>query len=95
MVNADQPLWLIGLTEMTRTLGLELLESILASFPEAFLRHPEFRFLLKERVCPLVIKLFSPNARQAPDRPFFPISMRLVRVVSVLIHRFYATLVSA
>ncbi|KAM7282607.1 hypothetical protein ISCGN_002753 [Ixodes scapularis] len=94
MVNADQPLWLIGLTEMTRTLGLELLESILASFPEAFLRHPEFRFLLKERVCPLVIKLFSPNARQAPDRPFFPISMRLVRVVSVLIHRFYATLVA-
>ncbi|XP_042142763.1 protein MON2 homolog isoform X1 [Ixodes scapularis] len=94
MVNADQPLWLIGLTEMTRTLGLELLESILASFPEAFLRHPEFRFLLKERVCPLVIKLFSPNARQAPDRPFFPISMRLVRVVSVLIHRFYATLVT-
>ncbi|XP_075525556.1 mon2 homolog, regulator of endosome-to-Golgi trafficking isoform X1 [Dermacentor variabilis] len=94
MVNADQPLWLVGLTEMTRTLGLELVESILASFPEAFLRHPEFRFLLKERVCPLVIKLFSPNARQAPDRPFFPISMRLVRVVSVLIHRFYATLVT-
>ncbi|KAL3172769.1 hypothetical protein MRX96_012808 [Rhipicephalus microplus] len=94
MVNADQPLWLVGLTEMTRTLGLELVESILASFPEAFLRHPEFRFLLKERVCPLVIKLFSPNARQAPDRPFFPISMRLVRVVSVLIHRFYGTLVT-
>ncbi|KAH9363344.1 hypothetical protein HPB48_006450 [Haemaphysalis longicornis] len=98
MVNADQPLWLVGLTEMTRTLGLELVESILASFPEAFLRHPEFRFLLKERVCPLVIKLFSPNAQRqaapAPDRPFFPISMRLVRVVSVLIHRFYATLVT-
>ncbi|KAL1441053.1 hypothetical protein MTO96_008804 [Rhipicephalus appendiculatus] len=71
MVNADQPLWLVGLTEMTRTLGLELVESILASFPEAFLRHPE-----------------------PPDRPFFPISMRLVRVVSVLIHRFYGTLVT-
>lgn len=94
MVNADQPLWLVGLTEMTRTLGLELVESILSQFPEAFLRHPEFRFLLKERVCPLVIKLFSPNVRQAPDRPSFPISMRLVRVVSVLVHRFYATLVT-
>uniref|UniRef100_A0A2R5LCA4 Protein MON2 homolog n=2 Tax=Ornithodoros turicata TaxID=34597 RepID=A0A2R5LCA4_9ACAR len=94
MVNADQPLWLVGLTEMTRTLGLELLESILSGFPQVFVRHAEFGFLLKERVCRLLIKLFSPNARPAPDRPFFPISMRLIRMVSVLIHKFYTTLVT-
>ncbi|MPC75352.1 Protein MON2 [Portunus trituberculatus] len=36
LVNADQPLWLLGLTEMTRTFGLELLESVLTTFPTVF-----------------------------------------------------------
>ncbi|KAG1680890.1 Protein MON2 [Nymphon striatum] len=108
LVNADQPFWLIGLTEMTRTFGLELVESILVSFSSVFFNHPEFSFLLKERVCPLVIKLFSPNIKyrhqghihqplgqQVPaDKPYFPISMRLLRVVSVLIQNFYSLLIT-
>ncbi|XP_055928988.1 protein MON2 homolog isoform X2 [Argiope bruennichi] len=106
LVNADQPFWLIGLTEMTRTFGLELLESILSSFPEVFFKYSEFNFLLKERVCPLIIKLFSPNikyrqggqnagpAATASDKPYFPISMRLLRIVSVLIQRYYKMLVT-
>lgn len=36
LVNADQPYWLIGMTEMTRTFGLELMESVLTTFPEVF-----------------------------------------------------------
>jgi hypothetical protein len=32
LVNADQPFWLIGMTEMTRTFGLELLEAVLTAF---------------------------------------------------------------
>lgn len=32
LVNADQPYWLLGMTEMTRTFGLELLETVLTSF---------------------------------------------------------------
>ncbi|CAB1323433.1 unnamed protein product [Coregonus sp. 'balchen'] len=94
LVNADAPYWLVGMTEMTRTFGLELLES-----------HQEFSFLLKERVCPLVIKLFSPNIKfrqgsssassPAPvEKPYFPICMRLLRVVSVLIKHFYSLLVT-
>ncbi|KAG9328567.1 hypothetical protein JZ751_012971, partial [Albula glossodonta] len=63
LVNADAPYWLVGMTEMTRTFGLELLESVLNDFPGVFLQHQEFSFLLKERVCPLVIKLFSPNIK--------------------------------
>ncbi|XP_054718862.1 protein MON2 homolog [Uloborus diversus] len=106
LVNADQPFWLIGLTEMTRTFGLELLESILSSFPEVFLKHLEFNFLLKERVCPLIIKLFSPNIKyrqgvqasggppNTSDKPYFPISMRLLRIVSILIQRYYKMLVT-
>ncbi|TRY98843.1 hypothetical protein DNTS_027857 [Danionella cerebrum] len=101
LVNADAPYWLVGMTEMTRTFGLELLESVLNDFPQVFLQHQEFSFLLKERVCPLVIKLFSPNIKfrqgcgsaggsggssssPAPlEKPYFPICMRLLRVVSV------------
>uniref|UniRef100_A0A6I8QVV9 Protein MON2 homolog n=1 Tax=Xenopus tropicalis TaxID=8364 RepID=A0A6I8QVV9_XENTR len=105
LVNADAPYWLVGMTEMTRTFGLELLESVLNDFPQVFLQHQEFSFLLKERVCPLVIKLFSPNikfrqgsnsnASPAPvEKPYFPICMRLLRVVSVLIKQFYSLLVT-
>lgn len=36
LVNADQPYWLIGMTEMTRTFGLELLESVLTQFSSVF-----------------------------------------------------------
>jgi len=116
LVNADQPFWLQGLIEMTRTFGLELLESIFNSFSVIFFRHEEFSFFLKEKVCPLVIKLFSPNIKYKPhhaiiqsgqqpssqpsdnllssDKPFFPISTRLLRIVNVLVQNFYTTLVS-
>lgn len=36
LVNADQPYWLLGMTEMTRTFGLELLETVLTSFSTVF-----------------------------------------------------------
>lgn len=106
LVNADQPYWLLGMTEMTRTFGLELLETVLATFPSVFFKHPEFSFLLKERVCALVIKLFSPNIKYrsvvqtnpqqpvAHDKPYFPISMRLLRVVSILIQKYHRLLVT-
>ncbi|XP_066601178.1 protein MON2 homolog isoform X2 [Prorops nasuta] len=106
LVNADQPYWLINITEMTRTFGLELLESVLTNFSSVFFKHPEFSFLLKERVCALVIKLFSPNIKyrnsvpasiqQATplDKPYFPISMRLLRVVSILIQKYHFLLIT-
>lgn len=104
LVNADQPCWMIGMTEMTRIFGLELLELILTKFPQIFHQHPEFSFLLKERVCALVIKLFSPNIKyrcssnasfqNTPlDKPYFPISMRLCRVVEILVHHYQTLLV--
>ncbi|XP_063995099.1 protein MON2 homolog [Diachasmimorpha longicaudata] len=106
LVNADQPYWLIGITEMTRTFGLELLESVLTNFSSVFFNHPEFGFLLKERVCALVIKLFSPNIKyrnsvpasvqQATplDKPYFAISMRLLRVVSILVQKYHSLLIT-
>ena len=63
LVNADQPFWLTGLTEMTRTFGLELIELILSQYPAVFFKHEEFSYLLKGKICPLIIKLFSPNIK--------------------------------
>lgn len=109
LVNADSPHWLIGITEMTRTFGLELLETVLSGYQSIFEKHPEFTFLLKDRVCALVIRLFSPNIKHrqgAPpppsgtsttsiqEKPYFPISMRLLRVVSVLLKKYYSSLVT-
>ena len=37
LTNGDNPYWLQGMTTMTRTFGLELLESILRHYPKAFL----------------------------------------------------------
>lgn len=36
LVNTDRPYWLVGMTEMTRTFGLELLESVLSDFQPVF-----------------------------------------------------------
>lgn len=36
LVNAEQPYWLVGMTEMTRTFGLELLEAVLSNFSAVF-----------------------------------------------------------
>ncbi|CAF4441783.1 unnamed protein product, partial [Didymodactylos carnosus] len=63
LANGDQPVWLIGLTEITRTLILELIETILTHYTSIFYHHDEFRYLLKERVLPLIIKLFSPGMK--------------------------------
>jgi len=71
--------------------------------------HDPFKILLKERVCSLVIKLFSPNVKYRPhhhhedggggsggqgaqDRPYYPITSKLLRVVSILILEYHCIL---
>lgn len=44
LINAEPPCWLIGIQEMTRTLGLELLESVLAIYPSIFVKVCEYIF---------------------------------------------------
>uniref|UniRef100_A0A671NTW1 Protein MON2 homolog n=1 Tax=Sinocyclocheilus anshuiensis TaxID=1608454 RepID=A0A671NTW1_9TELE len=92
LVNADAPYWLVGMTEMTRTFGLELLESVLNDFPEVFLQHQEFSFLPN-----IKFRQGSSSSASSPapvEKPYFPICMRLLRVVSVLIKHFYSLLVT-
>uniref|UniRef100_A0A914S9H5 Mon2/Sec7/BIG1-like HUS domain-containing protein n=1 Tax=Parascaris equorum TaxID=6256 RepID=A0A914S9H5_PAREQ len=44
LINAEPPYWLIGIQEMTRTLGLELLESVLDIYPSIFVKVSEYIF---------------------------------------------------
>lgn len=108
LISAEQPIWLSGIMEMTRSFGLELLESILKKFTSIFKEHDEFKLLLKERVCSLVIKLFSPNTKYRntsmlsasssnngsglQDKPYYPITSKLLRVVSILILEYHQLL---
>ncbi|KAF9304722.1 hypothetical protein BGZ74_000788 [Mortierella antarctica] len=92
----------LRLGSISRTFGLELVESVLtnhfhlfkqARFNSASIKsvksttptHKEFASLLRERVCPLIIKNFS-------DKHDFPQTMRLMRVVYILIKQFHEIL---
>ncbi|KAF9574751.1 hypothetical protein EC968_005537 [Mortierella alpina] len=75
----------LKLSSISRTFGLELIESVLTNHFHLFKEHTEFASLLRERVCPLIIKNFS-------DKHDFPQTMRLMRVVYILIKQFHEIL---
>ncbi|KAI8052917.1 guanine nucleotide exchange factor in Golgi transport N-terminal-domain-containing protein [Syncephalis plumigaleata] len=60
----------------------ELLESILSSYESLFRAHASFLDLVREQLCPLIIRYFS-------DRNDFPKIMRLVRVINVLVRQYH------
>ncbi|RIA83990.1 hypothetical protein C1645_880206 [Glomus cerebriforme] len=85
LTNSENPVYL-KLHNLSRTFGLELIESILTNHYKLFKTHPEFCALLRERVCPLIIKNFS-------DKSDFPTIMRLMRVIHILLGQFSEILV--
>ncbi|EGD78983.1 hypothetical protein PTSG_01954 [Salpingoeca rosetta] len=92
LTNGDAPIWLQGLSDMTRTLGLELMESALISHPAVFCKHDPYASLIKQRVCSLVIKLSSPTISAPMTRataPLFPVAIRLLRLIHTLISAYH------
>ncbi|RUP49611.1 guanine nucleotide exchange factor in Golgi transport N-terminal-domain-containing protein, partial [Jimgerdemannia flammicorona] len=98
LTNGEHPVYL-RLNHLSRTFGLELIESVLTNHFKLFRKvggagaligaseqHTEFSSLLRERVCPLIIKNMS-------DKHDFPQTMRLTRVVYILIKQFNEILV--
>ncbi|KAJ3326711.1 hypothetical protein HDU76_012716, partial [Blyttiomyces sp. JEL0837] len=85
LTNGEPPNFL-KIPSMSKTLGLELIDSVIASHPKLFIEHMELMTLLKERVCPLVIKSFS-------ERNDFSMTSRLLRVMYVIIKNFNDQLV--
>lgn len=61
ILNDEQSLWLVGLTDINKTFVLELLELVFISFSDVLTRHEEFRYLIKERVCYMILEMFSPD----------------------------------
>ena len=99
MTGGDSPDWL-EIDTIPKTFGLELIESVLNTHARIFLevipakfrrnlpsQVPEFSVLLKDRICPVVIKTF----RLSSD---FPSVLRLIRIVSTFIRHFSGLLVT-
>ncbi|KAL5256952.1 hypothetical protein ACHWQZ_G012027 [Mnemiopsis leidyi] len=103
LTNWEPPYWLVGVKEVPRTFGLELLENVLVSSHATFTDQKEFTFLLKERVCPLIIKLFSPSIKHSRGGPkpsatsdsnLFSVCVRLLRIVHCLLKNYHSELVT-
>jgi hypothetical protein len=103
LTNGDKANWLPRTPKMNKMLGLELIEATLKNHTSVFLQRPEFSGLVKERVCPLTIKLFSPSSNTKDlsfsssltqmDKPNFPLFVRLVRILVILVSNFFSQLV--
>lgn len=61
ILNDEQSLWLVGLTDISKVFALELLEIAFVSFSDVLARHDEFRYLIRERVCSMILDMFSPD----------------------------------
>ncbi|MCO5585402.1 hypothetical protein L7F22_039335 [Adiantum nelumboides] len=87
LANNDQSTFL-GLQSLPRTFTLELIESILTNHAHLFRPdiHPELLLCLRQSTCPLLIKAFN-------EQPSFPTTLRLIRLLFVLLRQFSGELV--
>ncbi|CAG8704246.1 2805_t:CDS:10, partial [Dentiscutata erythropus] len=83
--NGEQPM-LLKLNSLSKTLCWELIESVLSNHFKLFELYPEFTFLLREHVCPLMLK----NLTVKYD---FSTTMRMLRIVYILLNKFSDILV--
>ncbi|GJN94193.1 hypothetical protein Rhopal_007267-T1 [Rhodotorula paludigena] len=78
---------------LSRTFGLELVESIVSGFGEIVRAHPELLLVLRAHLCPLLIRFLSspPQSTLSSSTSFtfsFPLTLRLTRVVFLLLKQF-------
>ncbi|BGP52111.1 Endocytosis and vacuole integrity protein [Rhodotorula kratochvilovae] len=78
---------------LSRTFGLELVESIVSGFGDIVRAHPELLLVLRAHLCPLLIRFLSspPHSTLSSSTSFafsFPLTLRLTRVVFLLLKQF-------
>ncbi|KAK0540712.1 Endocytosis and vacuole integrity protein [Tilletia horrida] len=85
---SGEPAPFLQLNSLPRTFALELIESILTNHSNLFRssHHPELLLVLRQSTCPLLIKALS-------EKPVFPTSLRLMRVLFLLLRQFSTELV--
>lgn len=76
---------MLKLSSLQRTFGLELIESILSGYDSVVKKHPELLFLLQHNLHPLINRIQS-------EKPTFPVALRIVRLIYVLIRNYHAEL---
>ena len=86
LTEGKQPRYL-RFTHLPQPFGLELIESVLTNHPDMFLSHPEQAHILRTRVAPLVIRSLS-------ERLNFPTTVRITRILYILLRRHLAILSS-
>ncbi|KAL6072015.1 Endocytosis and vacuole integrity protein [Balamuthia mandrillaris] len=79
--RGDNPVWL-PLQNVSKAFCLELIECILDNHSELFYRVYEYRLVLKDRICPLLIQSLQMNIGS------FRYSVRLMRIMSVFVKNF-------
>ncbi|KAH7729489.1 hypothetical protein AAVH_02964 [Aphelenchoides avenae] len=125
LVRKEHPTWLEGVRRITMPLALELLESVLKNYPSVFFKHAEYADLLKNQICPQVVRMFagekeirvpahalgssaslatqsaysgsissvqSASSNASTARPMFPVMIRSLRIVLILISHYHQIL---
>ena len=85
LLTAGEAASFLRVPSMSRAYGLELIESVLSSTPTLFKKSQKIQLLLKDRICPLVIKSFS-------EKNDFSITIRLIRLMNTVIRHFHSIL---
>ncbi|KAI9094730.1 hypothetical protein DFS34DRAFT_242399 [Phlyctochytrium arcticum] len=86
LLTSGEPAAFLPLQTLSKCFGLELIEAVISHHHALFITHTELCSLLRERVCPLIIKSFS-------DRLDFPLTCRLMRVVHIMLKTYSNVLV--
>ncbi|KAL8870403.1 MAG: hypothetical protein Q9174_003549 [Haloplaca sp. 1 TL-2023] len=86
LTEGGQPKTVIG-ASLAPTFGLEVIETVLADNAETVDRHEEQRYILENRLLPLVHRILSEKAN-------FGLTVRAVRVLRLLIRRWLHSLIT-
>ncbi|KAJ3277170.1 hypothetical protein HDV01_000222 [Terramyces sp. JEL0728] len=71
----------LKVNSIQKVMGLEIIESIISTCPKLFTIYPDLLGLVKDKVCPLIVKLFSEKAE-------FPLTVRLIRLIKAMVKQF-------
>ena len=82
----DEPAKFLKLNSLPRTFTLELIESILTNHVSLVSSHPELLLTLRTSTCPMLIRALS-------EKPNFPVTLRFMRLLFVLLRQFSEHLV--
>ncbi|KAF2071961.1 hypothetical protein CYY_006717 [Polysphondylium violaceum] len=87
ITGGDSPIWLPQNTTISRSAGLEFIEMVISVHSNIFLNMEEFINLLKDRICPLMMKSFK-------FKMDFHHTVRLIRLITQFISKYSAVMVT-